>query len=1518
MFCSIMKKRLLSSIIIWLLSLWSSFAQESEYPYCSQVTNWIISCQEKQVCNNPDGFCRCKISASPFNSATEHYIPHNTSCFANTELVKNKIISSFAVSGSIVTFKFTIQNDSTAKSFELRLPATNENPRIKILDINSDWTCNWWNIWLLNWFFNPVCSISANQTKTIVITGQVASSSFTFDRISTNTCLKNIWSNNCINNERTTATIFPTTNYSISQRLLEPKPIFDREQAIYEITVQNNWSKISNESIKLTSTLGSFLWEPQLFLNNEIINNSRSTNLWQLWTISAWTTKTYLMKAWFVWTPPALTVITTTSNISGWNEMILYDNTATTSYTIPKFLDLQISKIEKTNEEPETSGNKIWFIIWYKNKWNEDLKELKLNAFVDWIDLKIEDLELPVLNSGALSSILITGNIDKIYPIGTKFCLSWSISASNETESLENNVFSGVCYTFVKSADLTIDAVLENQTNTINSWSLLTYKINILNKWQKTANNVSVKLFPSNNQVSQNPTNITWISLVWWEKKEIIYTSLLKSYPIEGTSISLSGNISFTGIDLDPTNNNFEIKQDLPALSDVYIDLKSQPFSGFKIGDEIIYTISYGNSGLESARNPMIKLELPSFVKTDQTERSLWKSISAGAAWNFVVTWSLTENLAVGTQFITKAGIYVDSAQVTTGNDISVLTSTVIEYNNISFEMSVQNASWAPGNIWPQSIKAASGHNITFTINYVNDGNVPANNVNISLPNTWPLTINSFNNNLGTIWIWQQGSVSIQGKINWINFSQFTPTATISYNNESITRSVTIEEPYECGDWLITKDEPCDTALPMNYWTGLACENQWWVCILTTKFISNTACIEVWTTTVCSEAIINLKDPKCEELTVRKNPNNDNQVDATCLQQYAFAWTPYRIVCGSDNILTWLVWVWNFWVVNNFIQRTCNYSNPEIASASTIRCEVWNEIGTGINNPYCTKRVPSCEVDVDSKVVILDQWEWNVRVQCSVNSNQEASLRIDCWNGKSEIVDGKIMEHTCTYTNSDLFGTSSRIKDIRCEVDGIVSCENDIILDEGIMGICGDGIRQGYEQCDLWPGTPTIYSYLDNNFLIAPYGIANQWKKCINCSIDGVAPAQCLSVHNGNISIEKWEYLPLWWRVDQNSFTSALYTDCSNPINNKKIIMSTMMCTFGLQKPGWDRKDIFTRRCESNPDENLYSIFNYFNQYFTTNTWRYAIPPSDFNSWVGNTLGEYKLRLNKITYDYCEDWQRKNSQTDNVCETNFTITKPYLVQKSAFGITPKATNINLKEFKDFDGRDIVTRTDLANVMILDTNDYQSFDVDFMVNNFVDTAEKLAVNTKTPPWLSKDWVTAKKVPNKDIYILYKNGWSITIKKDAKVTKPFTLIVKWAELIVEWNIEVNGMFIVKDGKIKFVDENCNQPQRVKGIFIAKDFDATKRTNSSLYTNRCNAWWLHVKWVLIGWWIEDLVKNKRSTLSRWFNVSWSERAIEVQRRNMIFNWASVLIEYSPELWQQLPPGADEFTKMLDVYKK
>jgi hypothetical protein len=80
----------------------------------------------------------------------------------------------------------------------------------------------------------------------------------------------------CIDSERTTTSIFPTTNYSISQRILDPKPIFWREQTIYEIEVQNNSSKISNQTVEFTSILGNFLGEPIFSLQEAVISKPES------------------------------------------------------------------------------------------------------------------------------------------------------------------------------------------------------------------------------------------------------------------------------------------------------------------------------------------------------------------------------------------------------------------------------------------------------------------------------------------------------------------------------------------------------------------------------------------------------------------------------------------------------------------------------------------------------------------------------------------------------------------------------------------------------------------------------------------------------------------------------------------------------------------------------------------------------------------------------------------------------------------------------------------------------------------------------------------------------------------------------------------------------------------------------------------------------------------------------------------------------------------------------------------
>lgn len=100
-----------------------------------------------------------------------------------------------------------------------------------------------------------------------------------------------------------------------------------------------------------------------------------------------------------------------------------------------------------------------------------------------------------------------------------------------------------------------------------------------------------------------------------------------------------------------------------------------------------------------------------------------------------------------------------------------------------------------------------------------------------------------------------------------------------------------------------------------------------------------------------------------------------------------------------------------------------------------------------------------------------------------------------------------------------------------------------------------------------------------------------------------------------------------------------------------------------------------------------------------------------------------------------------------------------------------------------------------------------------------------------------------------------------------------------------------------------------------FVSTETLANNDTNKQ----RCNYGGLYVKGILIGDDIQNIVESKRSQLNHWFTVDGtSDAAIKAERRNEIFNGASVLIEYSPSLWSALPPGASEFTKVLDVYKQ
>lgn len=92
-----------------------------------------------------------------------------------------------------------------------------------------------------------------------------------------------------------------------------------------------------------------------------------------------------------------------------------------------------------------------------------------------------------------------------------------------------------------------------------------------------------------------------------------------------------------------------------------------------------------------------------------------------------------------------------------------------------------------------------------------------------------------------------------------------------------------------------------------------------------------------------------------------------------------------------------------------------------------------------------------------------------------------------------------------------------------------------------------------------------------------------------------------------------------------------------------------------------------------------------------------------------------------------------------------------------------------------------------------------------------------------------------------------------------------------------------------------------------------------NDNISQERCPYGGLKIQGILIGNGIEDMVQSRRSQLNhRFLTKSSALNAINTERRNEIFDGAAILIEHSPSLRSALPPGASDFTKALDVYKK
>ena len=314
-------------------------------------------------------------------------------------------------------------------------------------------------------------------------------------------------------------------------------------------------------------------------------------------------------------------------------------------------------------------------------------------------------------------------------------------------------------------------------------------------------------------------------------------------------------------------------------------------------------------------------------------------------------------------------------------------------------------------------------------------------------------------------------------------------------------------------------------------------------------------------------------------------------------------------------------------------------------------------------------------------------------------------------------------------------------------------------------------------------------------------------------------------------------------------------------------------------------------------------------------------------------FGEYKIALEEVKYRKCErkdkDWKVVLGSTvyktdDRVCEVDFAVTDPYLIQKSPYGIWNKTStpldNYKLKNGESFMGP-IFPTSSISNTAYAVPADTKK-----LFTTFKNKYSKIAKSVNVKKWLSK-------VPWKSIYLV--SGEQINLDGlISNVSKPFTLIATHpdANISINGDVSVNAM-IMTQWTITFdASKSCNDGggrkwghagQIVRWIYYAGSWfnsswdGALKNTKENLNNWQwCNYGNLHIKWVAI-WDLSKVVTARRSELYTWFKwTGWGK--VWTEKKDIVINGASVLVEYNPDLWGNLPPGANEFNKVLEVYRK
>lgn len=338
-----------------------------------------------------------------------------------------------------------------------------------------------------------------------------------------------------------------------------------------------------------------------------------------------------------------------------------------------------------------------------------------------------------------------------------------------------------------------------------------------------------------------------------------------------------------------------------------------------------------------------------------------------------------------------------------------------------------------------------------------------------------------------------------------------------------------------------------------------------------------------------------------------------------------------------------------------------------------------------------------------------------------------------------------------------------------------------------------------------------------------------------SCRLRGfdISEAKCAEIDPP--SIQAGEPLPFRWNLEADATTTSCGVGAIG-----KIKEDTLLCRFTIVNAAGTQVDQFTKPCttqelkqkawyndfartlsETNPDAR-----NMLSRSQGNSAWDSSIIEN------GRTVyGEYAIALDQVSYQICTSNGSGSSfssnriyNTDRVCQYNFAITSPYLIQKGVSFSTFADDTKKLSSFRQMRNQETL----LAGLRFKEVTLSKS-ETTNVLQSLITTYRSRATEIVTDlSRLSMDGTRLKKVNTSEIYMTTDTLTIDTQGKTFNGGKATTLLVDGAVHInIVGSLDGNLMIVAPLGTITFVNTDCDaQADVVKGIYLAKSFSTYSR--------------------------------------------------------------------------------------------